>query len=61
MPTPTPTPPASDLTGRTAVVTGGAGPLGRVLCDALASVGARVVVVDRDAEACAVDSRGAPG
>ncbi|MEO7754879.1 MAG: SDR family oxidoreductase [Terracoccus sp.] len=61
MPTSTPTPPASDLTGRTAVVTGGAGPLGRVLCDALASVGARVVVVDRDAEACAVTADELPG
>jgi NAD(P)-dependent dehydrogenase (short-subunit alcohol dehydrogenase family) len=35
------------LTGRTAVVTGGAGPLGRVLSQALADAGARVVVVDR--------------
>lgn len=35
------------LTGRTAVVTGGAGPLGRVLAGALVSAGARVVVVDR--------------
>ena len=35
------------LTGRTAVVTGGAGPLGRVLCQALADAGARLVVVDR--------------
>jgi NAD(P)-dependent dehydrogenase (short-subunit alcohol dehydrogenase family) len=36
------------LTGRTAVVTGGAGPLGAVLSGALAEAGARVVVVDRD-------------
>jgi NAD(P)-dependent dehydrogenase (short-subunit alcohol dehydrogenase family) len=43
----------TDLTGRTAVVTGGAGPLGRVLADALASAGARVVVVDVDEAACA--------
>ena len=35
------------LTGRTAVVTGGAGPLGRVLSQALADAGARLVVVDR--------------
>lgn len=37
----------SDLTGRTAVVTGGAGPLGLVLSQALADQGARVVIADR--------------
>lgn len=42
-----------ELTGRTAVVTGGAGPLGRVLSDALARAGARVVVVDLDEQASA--------
>jgi NAD(P)-dependent dehydrogenase (short-subunit alcohol dehydrogenase family) len=36
-----------DLSGRTAVVTGGAGPLGLVLSQALADQGARVAVVDR--------------
>jgi NAD(P)-dependent dehydrogenase (short-subunit alcohol dehydrogenase family) len=55
------TPPTSDLTGRTAVVTGGAGPLGRVLSDALAGAGARVVVVDLDAEACASATATLPG
>ena len=35
------------LAGRTAVVTGGAGPLGRVLTRALSRSGATVVVVDR--------------
>ncbi|MGW5239972.1 SDR family oxidoreductase [Monashia sp. NPDC004114] len=53
--------PAQDLTGRTAVVTGGAGPLGRVLADALAAAGARVVVVDLDAEACASTAAELPG
>jgi len=53
--------PSTDLTGRTAVVTGGAGPLGRVLCDALATAGARVVVVDLDASACAAAADGLPG
>jgi NAD(P)-dependent dehydrogenase (short-subunit alcohol dehydrogenase family) len=35
-----------DLSGRIAVVTGGAGPLGSVLSSTLAELGARVVVVD---------------
>lgn len=37
----------TSLTGRVAVVTGGAGPLGSVLAGSLAGAGARVVVVDR--------------
>lgn len=41
------------LAGRTAVVTGGAGPLGSVLSAALADAGAHVVVVDLDEERCA--------
>jgi NAD(P)-dependent dehydrogenase (short-subunit alcohol dehydrogenase family) len=43
----------ADLSGRTAVVTGGAGPLGSVLAAALADAGARVVVVDLDEDRCA--------
>ncbi len=35
-----------DLVGRSAVVTGGAGPLGRVLTQSLAAAGATVMVVD---------------
>jgi NAD(P)-dependent dehydrogenase (short-subunit alcohol dehydrogenase family) len=38
------------LKGRVAAVTGGAGHLGSVLCDALAELGAEVVVVDVSAE-----------
>ena len=49
------------LTDRTAVVTGGAGPLGRVLADALATAGARVVVVDLDEAACAAAANDLPG
>lgn len=40
------------LEGRTALVTGGAGPLGSVLADSLASQGADVIVSDIDADAC---------
>lgn len=40
------------LKGRTALITGGAGPLGSVLADALAGQGADVIVSDIDADAC---------
>lgn len=52
---------STDLTGRTAIVTGGAGPLGSVLSDALARAGARVVVVDLDGPACATTVAALPG
>ncbi|HWV40183.1 SDR family oxidoreductase [Pseudorhodoplanes sp.] len=43
-----------DLSGRVAVVTGGAGHIGREICDTLAELGAAVVVVDRQgAKTCA--------
>jgi len=42
-----------DLTGRTAVVTGGAGLLGKQFCLTLAEAGAAVVVVDIDEEKAA--------
>jgi gluconate 5-dehydrogenase len=42
-----------DLTGKVAIVTGGATGLGRQIADALAECGADVVVCARDAERCA--------
>jgi NAD(P)-dependent dehydrogenase (short-subunit alcohol dehydrogenase family) len=50
-----------DLSGRTAVVTGGAGPLGSELSEVLALAGARVVVVDLDPNRCAETVNGLPG
>ena len=42
-----------DLTGRVALVAGGAGHIGRAAASALAELGADIVIVDRDAEATA--------
>lgn len=41
-----------DLTGRTALVTGGAGLLGSQISEALAEQGARVIIASRDAAKC---------
>lgn len=51
----------ADLTGRTVVVTGGAGHIGRVAATALAQQGATVALVDLDESACraAADAIGA--
>jgi NAD(P)-dependent dehydrogenase (short-subunit alcohol dehydrogenase family) len=45
-----------DMRGRTALVTGGAGHLGRSANDALAELGANVVVLDLDEEACRLEA-----
>lgn len=41
-----------DLRGRVALVTGGGGHIGAVICDALAELGANIVVADIDEKTC---------
>jgi 3-hydroxybutyrate dehydrogenase len=56
-------PPAADLAGRTAMVTGGGSGIGRAVAHALAAAGAQVHVVDVDADAAkaaAEDTGGRP-
>ncbi len=51
-----------DLTGKTALVVGGAGDLGAPMAEALAEAGAKVVVIDVDSRAMAIaDSMAARG
>ncbi len=41
-----------DLSGQVALITGGAGHIGAVVCKGLAELGASIVVVDRESQAC---------
>ena len=50
-----------DLTGRTAIVTGACGLIGRQHCAALAAAGANVVVADLNFAACAAVAADLPG
>jgi len=49
-----------DLTGRTAIVTGGAGYLGSAIAEALAELGASVVITSRDANKASAAAAGLP-
>ena len=46
-----------NLSGRVAVITGGTGHIGRVLADALAELGAAIVVLDVSPDACEAEAR----
>ncbi|MEZ4386120.1 MAG: NAD-dependent epimerase/dehydratase family protein [Candidatus Krumholzibacteriia bacterium] len=49
-----------DLTGRTALVTGGAGFLGSAMCRTFAELGANVVIASRDLAKCGCGARRSP-
>jgi NAD(P)-dependent dehydrogenase (short-subunit alcohol dehydrogenase family) len=49
------------LTGQTVIVTGGAGAIGRAICEGFAEAGARVAVVDLDQPACDAVAASLPG
>jgi NAD(P)-dependent dehydrogenase (short-subunit alcohol dehydrogenase family) len=49
------------LTGQTVIVTGGAGAIGRAVCEGFAEAGAKVAVVDIDQAACDAVARALPG
>ena len=51
----------SDLSGRRALVTGGASGIGRACAEALASAGAHVLVLDRDADGAAAVAKEVAG
>jgi 2-hydroxycyclohexanecarboxyl-CoA dehydrogenase len=51
----------TSLTGRTAVVTGGAGGIGRAICTDLGALGARVVVADIDSTAAEETAKAVDG
>lgn len=42
----------ADLSGRTAVVTGAAGNIGYVICEALAELAANIILIDQDEKGC---------